>query len=227
METQQFFSLTLEVTNSNDASLSYTGYVKDSFAPPLKEGQIVPLSQIDLKRDGKWQPDPKGYCGTGLADLELTAKSSATFAVLVPGGGWQAVKVGIGHFPGWSNEEASTTTIWSTEFTREAVAAAVERPMSHGTRDAGLPVGKWSVEFSNGVAETCEIRSDGTAYVVEPLRTAGGKARVEESSVVITFDDDRVERWTAVGKRHVVEHWFPTSHFTTASPVFGISERRE
>jgi hypothetical protein len=89
----------------------------------------------------------------------------------------------------------------------------------------GLPVGKWNVEFANGVSQTCEIRLDGTASVLEPRRTSGGKATVKGSSVVIAFEDDRVERWTPVGKRLVVEHWFPGSQVSTSSPVLGIAER--
>jgi hypothetical protein len=36
--------------------------------------------------------------------------------------------------------------------------------------DPQLPIGKWRVEFANGVIETCEIRQDGSSSVVEPLR---------------------------------------------------------
>ena len=35
---------------------------------------------------------------------------------------------------------------------------------------AGLPVGKWQIEFANGVVETCEVAQDGTANETEPLR---------------------------------------------------------
>jgi hypothetical protein len=91
----------------------------------------------------------------------------------------------------------------------------------------GLPVGKWKVEFANGVKQVCEIGTDGTASVVEPLRTAGGNAVVKGNSVVIVYEDDRVERWTPVGKRLVVEHWFPASQLPTATPVLGIAESDE
>ena len=46
------------------------------------------------------------------------------------------------------------------------VAEAAARPQ----RPLCLPVGSWRVEFANGGAETCEIRTDGTAIVVEPQR---------------------------------------------------------
>jgi hypothetical protein len=217
---QRLFSLTLEVANPNDASLTFTGYVADSFDPPLKAGHIAPLHQIELKRDGKWQSDPKGFCGTGLADLNLAPRSSATFVVLIPADDWQMLKVVIGHYSGWSNEEAPTTTMWSTEITRIAVDQFVQTLPGRG-----LPAGKWSIDFANGVVETCDVHHDGTVFVVEPGRMSGGKGSVQDDSVVVRFDDDRVERWTTIGKRHVVEHWFPASQFSTGTPVLGIAER--
>jgi hypothetical protein len=91
---------------------------------------------------------------------------------------------------------------------------------------ASLPVGRWSVEFANGVTEVCEIGKDGTASVVEPVRISGGKAVVSGGSVLMVFENGRVQRWTPIGKRFVVEHWFPGSQFPTAAPgVLGIAER--
>ena len=92
-------------------------------------------------------------------------------------------------------------------------------------RDSASPLlGRWKVQFTNGVKEVCKFRTDGTASVVEPLRTAAGNAEVRGRSVVIFYQDDRVERWTSVGERFVVEHWFPASHFETATPVLGIAD---
>jgi hypothetical protein len=88
-----------------------------------------------------------------------------------------------------------------------------------------LAVGKWKVNFANGVAETCVIRESGTAYVVEPSRRSGGKATFESGSFLIRFEDDRVERWTPVANRMVVEHWFPGSQIAEAKPVLGIADR--
>ena len=88
-----------------------------------------------------------------------------------------------------------------------------------------FPVGEWSVEFANGVVETCEIRKDGTASESEPLRKSEGKAVDKDGALVITFDDDRTERWTRVGKRMVVEHWFPSSTYPCGTPVRGIADR--
>jgi hypothetical protein len=88
-----------------------------------------------------------------------------------------------------------------------------------------LPVGKWTIEFTNGVVENCVIRRDESITVVEPLRSSAGRASIRDGSVVMTCDDDRVERWTEVGERMVVEHWFPAAQFPSGTPVLGIAER--
>jgi hypothetical protein len=93
--------------------------------------------------------------------------------------------------------------------------------------DSGLPVGRWRVEFANGVAQVCDVREDGTAWVTEPQRSAEGKAAVRGGAVVLVFADDRTERWAPVGKRFVVEHWFPASALPTVPPVLGIAERTQ
>jgi hypothetical protein len=82
-------------------------------------------------------------------------------------------------------------------------------------RPPALPVGKWRVVFENGVVETCEVRKDGSATVVEPLR----------SSRVIVCDDDRTERWRPDGKRMAVEHFFPGSQYPAGKAVRGIARR--
>jgi hypothetical protein len=83
---------------------------------------------------------------------------------------------------------------------------------------------KWKVEFTNGVKEVCQIGKDRTACVAEPLRTSNGKVEVKGGSVVIVYQDDRVERWTPVGKRMVVEHWHPGARFPSGTPVLGIAD---
>jgi hypothetical protein len=90
--------------------------------------------------------------------------------------------------------------------------------------EAALPVGKWKVEFSNGVTEVCHIGKGGESTVEEPWRTANGMAEVKGGSVVIGFYDNRIERWTPVGKRYVVEHWFPAAQVPVTTPVLGIAE---
>jgi uncharacterized protein (TIGR03067 family) len=87
---------------------------------------------------------------------------------------------------------------------------------------ASLPVGQWRVEFANGVAETCSIQAEGTAAVTEPQRTCAGKIGVQAGWFLISYDDDRVERWTPVGRNMVVEHWFPKTQFPSAKGVLGI-----
>jgi len=63
--------------------------------------------------------------------------------------------------------------------------------------------------------------------IVEPLRIVG-KAVVNGGSVGIPFDNGRFQRWTPVGMRIVVQHWFPGAEFPTTTPgVLGIGHRAE
>jgi hypothetical protein len=87
-------------------------------------------------------------------------------------------------------------------------------------------VGPWTVEFANGVVETCDLVKEGTAKVVEPKRSSPGTVRDATNGVVVlAFDDDRIERWTKVGHRMVVEHWASADQFPGGPPVLGIAER--
>lgn len=84
-----------------------------------------------------------------------------------------------------------------------------------------------SVEFENGVKEIGKVNANGAATEKEPNRSANGKAERRNRVYVITFDDDRVERWTPVGGRMVVEHWFPASPFPDGRRVLGIADRTQ
>jgi hypothetical protein len=87
-------------------------------------------------------------------------------------------------------------------------------------------VGQWTVEFANGVVETCDLVKEGTANVVEPKRSSPGKIRdVMNGVMVLAFDDDRIERWTKIGQRMVVEHWASSNQFPGGTPVLGIAEK--
>lgn len=214
--------LAIEVSNPNDAALVYTGYAANSFDPPLPPGRISPICQIELRLDGQWRRHPIGYCGFGLTDQELAPGATAAFDVSVPGDGWQAVKLAFGGVCGFENGESTTTTLWSAEFTREAVEALCG---GRAPPADGLPQGNWRIEFANGIIENCEFRSDRSVAVAEPQRTSAGRMEADNGDVIIVFDDDRIERWTAVGKRNIVEHRFPGSRLPKAAPVLGIAER--
>ena len=87
-----------------------------------------------------------------------------------------------------------------------------------------MPVGKWSIEFSNGVVEKVEVKQDGTASVTEPNRSSAGKVTAVPGSFLFVCEDGRVERWTPVGRRMVVEHWASSDQFPNGTPVKGIAE---
>jgi hypothetical protein len=90
--------------------------------------------------------------------------------------------------------------------------------------ESALPVGKWSVEFSNGVVEKVEVRKDGAATVTEPARASEGKVAAVPGAFLFVCEDGRVERWTPVGRRMVVEHWASVDLMPSAAPVRGIAD---
>ncbi len=90
---------------------------------------------------------------------------------------------------------------------------------------ASFPTGSWKIVFTNGVNELCEIHLDGTATVKEPLRSADGTVKAIDASYQIDFTDNRVERWTRIGNRFVVEHWTSGPGIERSAPVLGIAER--
>jgi hypothetical protein len=71
------------------------------------------------------------------------------------------------------------------------------------------------------------VRANWTVSASEPKRSADGKAEVKGNALVITFADDRVERWTTVDKRVVVEHFFPGAEFPAGARVLGIGGASE
>ena len=87
-----------------------------------------------------------------------------------------------------------------------------------------LPAGKWRVEYASGVTEACMVNKEGWAIVTEPVRIVG-RAAVSGNSILLLFENGRAQRWTPVGKRFVVEHWFPGDKFPTmAASTLGIAE---
>jgi hypothetical protein len=91
-------------------------------------------------------------------------------------------------------------------------------------RPQTLPDGKWKVEFANGVVERVEIKKDGAASVTEPARTSDGKVTSLQGAFLFVCDDDRIARRTPVGRRMVVEHWFPADQYPNGTPVRGIAD---
>jgi hypothetical protein len=84
--------------------------------------------------------------------------------------------------------------------------------------------GKWSIEFTNGVVERVEVKRDGSASVTEPARTSDGRVTSLQGTFLFVCDDGRVERWTPVGRRMVVEHWASADQYPSGTPVRGIAD---
>jgi hypothetical protein len=90
-------------------------------------------------------------------------------------------------------------------------------------------VGRWNVEFANGIHEVHELRQDYTVTVRNIAQNWSCQGRIEfdDMKVTIAYDNDRLERWTPVGDRMVVEHWHPASQLPIKPPLLGIANREE
>lgn len=123
------FSLAVEVANPNQKeSLTFIGYKPDSFDPPIPKGQISPIYKIELRRAGKWEAHPIGWCGTGMGAIALAPQAKATFGVWVPGGDWDVVRVGVTwtkvDFEKAGEKPGDFTTEWSNELSHKEVEKA-------------------------------------------------------------------------------------------------------
>src|SRR5688500_9452864 len=111
------------------------------------------------------------------------------------------------------------------------VLAAVLAAQSFGGEEQNraierrLRAHEWRVEFANGVVQTNEFMDYGVASVIEPRRRAGGDVKYEAGGAVVSYGDNRTERWTLVGSRFVVEHWAPSSAMWSERGVLGIAEK--
>jgi len=92
-------SLLFEVTNPNSVPLPYVGYRANAFSPPLKEGTMAPLYQVELRSGKMWKPVGIGWCGWGIGEVAVPARGKATFDVAVPEGQWDEVRVGLQWHP--------------------------------------------------------------------------------------------------------------------------------
>jgi hypothetical protein len=105
-------ALTFEVTNPNANPLPYLGYTPDSFDPKIPEGTIVPIHKVELLQGKEWKEYKIGWCGTGIGPVTIPAKGKVRFSVLIPGGEWEEVRVGLVWFA--TADEKSPETAWTS-----------------------------------------------------------------------------------------------------------------
>jgi hypothetical protein len=112
------WELTFEASNPGESPIPYSGYLANSFDPPLKDGTISPLYRVGLRSGGKWAEKPMGWCGTGRGPVSLPPKGKATFTAVVPKGGWDGLKVGLTWWPS-PYRKVSAEVAWSDPLTPE------------------------------------------------------------------------------------------------------------
>lgn len=85
--------------------------------------------------------------------------------------------------------------------------------------------GIWWTRFSNGVNQRNTMRQADCRGGNDHGWSSQGNLDHDAGRIIVTYDDDRLERWTPVGHRMVVEHWHPASAYPDAKPIVGIAER--
>jgi hypothetical protein len=118
----KFVGLAFKAVNTNAVPVPYFGYTANSFAPPIKKGNIVPLHFVEFKRNGKWVKYSIGWCGTGIGPVTLSPKSTNTFTVAVPlEPKWDEVRVGFYYYTNKKRDADSRKTAWCKPILRKAV----------------------------------------------------------------------------------------------------------
>jgi hypothetical protein len=91
-----FFGFSCEACNPNKTPLMFIGYRADAFDPPIKEPNISPIHTIQVRRDGRWQDHPQGWCGWGMDGIEIAAGQKKKFGFAVPADlAGKSMRVGI------------------------------------------------------------------------------------------------------------------------------------
>lgn len=128
----------------------------------------------------------------------------------------------------WWNDNGQRFN-WNTDdkqFVPQDVSATTVDDLGNGEKNIESFVGHWKIEFTNGITQQYVIQDDQSVSVSSSnsKRSSRGRMEVTKNECRIAFEDDRAERWTRVGDRVIVEHWFPASKSPKVQPVLGIGE---
>jgi hypothetical protein len=111
-------TLGFEVSNPNADPLPYFGYTADSFMPPIPEGTIRPLYNIEVKAGKEWAAKQMGWCKTGVGPVTLPAKGKVTFEAHLPQGEWDELKIGLRWYEK-PDRTGEMGTVWTVPITRK------------------------------------------------------------------------------------------------------------
>jgi RNA polymerase sigma factor (sigma-70 family) len=170
--------------------------------------------------------------GTGGAGIELSATAVAAADEMVRAMTLSKIKIAVAVLVAAVFIGAVVAAgVFAAEPLAPDVPVPVEQPKAKAPLPVqapapGVPPERWGVEFANAVTQVCELREDGTASVVElALPKYSGKVIDKDGQVLVEYTGDRTQRFTPVGERMVVEHWWPGAKKGTDRPVLGIAER--
>ena len=190
--------------------------------------------------------DP-GYAGFTIwgkpADSTKVESREATFVILKPKEEFQAAawgetvanakrlkageKIGrIGyHTPEVTIKAARITAITGYGYLYPNPESTVPTGVDPWPQDAPAWGGTWWTRFDNGVSQRMVLAGNTCRGGNNHGWSSKGKLDHDDGRIIITYEDDRLERWTPIGHRMVVEHWHPASAYPDTKPVVGIAER--
>jgi hypothetical protein len=214
---------------------------RDNFSKPI-DGYIQ-FGHGSDKEAPKWQK----VVGTGKAVLVGCCGGASAFETVVihpanekPKDDGENIPYPTGHLElfgdmyagGRDNDRPEVKTLLAFVAAKQKVCPLCRSVASTVAKNPGPQpvddalVGQWTVEYANGVVETCDLVKEGTANAAETKRSSSRKVRDTMNGVVVlAFDDDRIERWTRIGQRMVVEHWASSDHFPRGTPILGIAAK--
>jgi hypothetical protein len=217
------------INSQGDRTLRMTGGFEEPVAAVDPEAIARLLAPGAVYLDlafggGPWARQSAEAADTVNADLQPLLKDVEVTSLLEG-------KLSEMHLGFVKNEQSWSIAVYMREPVDEAlrqqaldVLASIQF-LSAGSIATSLPVGRWNVTLTNAVRTECEFGPDGGVDVFEPVRRAHGHAEFKDGTVIVTFEDDRIERWSHVGPQMIVEHWYPGSAFPCGRPVLGIAER--
>ena len=117
-----YITATCTFENPTSNEVKYTGYARNSFAPPLKPGSISPIYSVEYKSDGQWHECPIGWCGTGMVRLGAKPGTTGVFDVILPASAWdwEAIRIGL-RCSSSNSKEGTSTMVWSESVSHDGI----------------------------------------------------------------------------------------------------------
>ena len=209
-----YITATCTFENPTNNEVKYTGYARNSFAPPLKPGSISPIYSVEYKSDGQWHECPIGWCGTGMARLGAKPGTTGVFDVILPASAWdwEAIRIGL-RCSSSNSKEGTSTMVWSESVSHDGIVRLwrLKRIPDNSSATPGL-IGRTTVGDKDiGLAVKYAMGKPLlNATIQEEVFRCGGElknARITLTGVLHVPQATTVLAWHAGGSASRGIHW--------------------